>query len=55
MDGSEKFAAKVKEVDPDLHFTLTKRPGEHGFDAETKIDDEWIRDGLAPLVEAWLA
>ena len=54
VDGSRKFAAKVKEVDPELRFNLTVRPGEHGFDADTKIDEEWMRVGMAPLLHAWL-
>lgn len=54
IEGSEKLAAKVKEVQPDLPFTLAKRPGEHGFDEGSKIDEDWLKDGLAPLVQAWL-
>ncbi|KAJ9615423.1 hypothetical protein H2200_001498 [Cladophialophora chaetospira] len=54
IDGSEKLAAKVKELQPDLPFTLAKRPGEHGFDGDSKIDEDWLKKGLASLVQAWL-
>jgi acetyl esterase/lipase len=54
VEGSQKFAAKVAERYPDLPFTLAIQPGEHGFDAETKIDEDWMSSGLRPLVKAWL-
>ncbi|KAJ0295523.1 hypothetical protein COL5a_012097 [Colletotrichum fioriniae] len=44
----------VREVDPELEFNLAVQPGEHGFDAMTKIDEEWMASGLRNLVKAWL-
>ena len=54
VEQSRKLAKKAKEVQPDMSFMLVERPGDHGFDAETKIDDKWLRGGLDPLVKAWL-
>ena len=53
-DGSEKFVAAVKKARPELYCKLELQPGEHGFDAETKIDDKWIKEGMAPILRSWL-
>ena len=53
-DGSEKFVAAVRKAHPELYCKLELQPGEHGFDANTKIDDEWIKEGMAPILQAWL-
>ncbi|KAJ4169060.1 hypothetical protein NW754_010992 [Fusarium falciforme] len=55
VEGSLKLAEKLKEFDPDLPFTLAVREGEHGFDATSSIDEQWMKDGLEGLVSAWLA
>ncbi|KAF9871985.1 hypothetical protein CkaCkLH20_10617 [Colletotrichum karsti] len=52
--GSRRLEAKVKEVDPELDFHLAVRPGEHGFDHESKIDEEWMAEGLERIVKSWL-
>ena len=54
VEQSRKLARKMKEIQPEATFTLAERPGDHGFDAESKIDDEWMKEGLDPLVKAWL-
>ena len=54
IEQSRKLARKIQEVLPATNFTLVERPGDHGFDAETKIDEDWIKKGLDPLVKAWL-
>ena len=55
VEQSRKLAEKVNEVDADANFNLVERPGDHGFDGETKLDEEWLQDGLKPIVDAWLA
>ncbi|OHE99306.1 hypothetical protein CORC01_05347 [Colletotrichum orchidophilum] len=52
--GNVAFKELVAEVDPELEFNLAIRPGEHGFDATAKIDEEWMADGFKNLVKAWL-
>lgn len=54
VEGSQKFAESVTKLYPESQFTLAVRPGEHGFDSDTTIDEEWMSKGLGPLVEAWL-
>ena len=51
---SEKVEAVVKEKDPGLYFRLARREGEHGFDADARIDDGWMAKGLGPVVRGWL-
>ncbi|KAK1641504.1 Alpha/Beta hydrolase protein [Colletotrichum phormii] len=52
--GNVALKELVREVDPELEFNLTVQPGEHGFDAMTKIDEDWMAGGLKNLVKAWL-
>ena len=51
---SRKLVRKIKDVQPDVRCTLAERPGDHGFDGETKLDEQWMKDGMDPLVKAWL-
>jgi acetyl esterase/lipase len=53
--GSIKLKQVIEEVDPQLKFRLALREGEHGFDAETKLGDQWISEGLKDITSAWLA
>ncbi|KAF5255678.1 hypothetical protein FOXYS1_13893 [Fusarium oxysporum] len=55
VEGSVKLADKIKELDPDLAFTLAVCEGDRGFDATSSIDEAWFSEGLKPLVSAWLA
>ncbi|EWZ28385.1 Alpha/Beta hydrolase protein [Fusarium oxysporum Fo47] len=55
VEGSIKLADKIKELNPDLTFTLAVCEGDHGFDATSSIDEPWFSEGLKPLVSAWLA
>lgn len=50
VEGSLKLAEKLKELDTDLLLTLAVREGEHGFDATSSIDEQWMKDGLEGLV-----
>ncbi|KAH6665227.1 Alpha/Beta hydrolase protein [Halenospora varia] len=55
VEGSVKLKEKVTEVDPGLKFWLALEEGDHGFDAQSKIDDGWMAEGLKDLVKVWLA
>ncbi|KAL0934065.1 uncharacterized protein CTRU02_210864 [Colletotrichum truncatum] len=54
VEGSIRLKEKVTELDPELEFHLALRPGEHGFDHTTKLDEDWMADGFKNLVKAWL-
>ncbi|KAL1613804.1 hypothetical protein SLS54_010265 [Diplodia seriata] len=55
VEGSLRLERVVREVDPGLRFRLALRDGDHGFDAESSIDEEWMAEGLGEIVDAWLA
>ncbi|KAJ3540208.1 hypothetical protein NM208_g5160 [Fusarium decemcellulare] len=55
VEGSVKLLEKIREIDPELPFTLSIQEGEHGFDAAASVEDKWMDDGLKGLVSAWLA
>ncbi|RYP69920.1 hypothetical protein DL769_005145 [Monosporascus sp. CRB-8-3] len=55
--GNEDSVGPVRgsiKLDSELVFHLAVQPGEHGFDADPKIDDDWMAHGLKNLVGAWL-
>lgn len=56
--GSERFIAKAREVMKGKQggdkLVLALRPGEHGFDGDAKLDDQWLKDALEHVVKAWL-
>ncbi|RYP52431.1 hypothetical protein DL768_002397 [Monosporascus sp. mg162] len=54
VEGSIKLSDKLRDVDPNLKFRLAVEEGDHGFDANAKIDDEWMANGLRDLLSAWL-
>lgn len=54
IDGSKKFVAALKKAQPDYYCKFEQKPGEHGFDHDTKIDEEWVAEGMAPLLKEWL-
>ncbi|KAK0609283.1 hypothetical protein DIS24_g12356 [Lasiodiplodia hormozganensis] len=55
VEGSVKLEEVVRRVDPGARFRLTLREGDHGFDAESSVDDDWMAEGLKGIVDAWLA
>ncbi|KAH8592581.1 Alpha/Beta hydrolase protein [Bisporella sp. PMI_857] len=55
VEGSVKLKEKVTEVDPGLKFRLALEEGDHGFDAQSNIDDGWMAEGLKDIVKVWLA
>jgi acetyl esterase/lipase len=54
VEGSKKFVKLAEERCPESQVRLTVRPGEHGFDAGAKLDDEWLKEGLEWLEISWL-
>ncbi|EOD52779.1 putative alpha beta hydrolase fold-3 protein [Neofusicoccum parvum UCRNP2] len=55
VEGSRKFEELVRRVDPELKVRVAVRPGDHGFDEDASIDEEWMAEGLDEVVQAWLA
>src|SRR6201999_241272 len=54
VGGSIKLKQLIEELDPQLKFRLVVKEGEHGFDSETKLDDQWIAEGLKDIISAWI-
>ncbi|KAF3805050.1 hypothetical protein GCG54_00005795 [Colletotrichum gloeosporioides] len=54
VEGTRKFVARLKTVDPSSHVHLAIRPGDHGFDSSAKLGDEWLAKGLQGVTDAWL-
>ncbi|KAK8215747.1 hypothetical protein IWZ01DRAFT_565386 [Phyllosticta capitalensis] len=54
IEGSTAFERLVRERDGEVRFVLAVREGGHGFDAAASVDDEWMREGLRGVVQAWL-
>lgn len=58
VEGSRVWVGKVKEVFGEdgagERVRLVERKGEHGFDGEAKLGDEWLVDALEWVVGAWL-
>ena len=53
VEGTENFAKTAGErLRESLHVEY--RDGEHGFDADSGLDDEWLQRGLAKVTKAWL-
>ncbi|KAK2771989.1 carboxylesterase 3 [Colletotrichum kahawae] len=54
VEGTRKFVAHLKTVDPSSHVHLAIQPGDHGFDSNAKLEDEWLAKGLQGVTDAWL-
>ncbi|KAK9365607.1 Alpha/Beta hydrolase [Lipomyces kononenkoae] len=58
LEGSEKFVAKIRTLMKGKqgadNVTLTIQDGDHGYDTQTTLDEDWVQDGLKAVVSAWL-
>jgi hypothetical protein len=58
VEQSEKFIAKAWEVmkgkSGSDKIILTLQEGDHGFDVEVLLKQEWLSSHLKIAVEAWL-
>ncbi|RHZ49385.1 uncharacterized protein CDV56_103392 [Aspergillus thermomutatus] len=58
VEQSQKFVAKAREVMKGKpggnKIILTLREGDHGFDVEVPLEEEWLLSTLKEAVEAWL-
>ncbi|KAE8386365.1 hypothetical protein ETB97_011581 [Aspergillus alliaceus] len=57
-EGNEKFVQKARQVMKGQlgsdKILLTLRDGGHGFEVETRLEEEWVQEHLKEAVEAWL-
>ncbi|MCJ1388893.1 hypothetical protein MMC18_001744 [Xylographa bjoerkii] len=54
VEGSVRFAELVRRRFGVGKVDLRIRPGEHGFDAEARLDMPWLKEGLGRVTELWL-
>ncbi|RLL96980.1 hypothetical protein CFD26_106778 [Aspergillus turcosus] len=58
VEQSERFVVKAREVMKGKpggdRIVLTLREGDHGFDVEVPLEEEWLSSTLKEAVEAWL-
>jgi acetyl esterase/lipase len=55
VEGSIRFRDAVKKHTPGANLILEVRPGDHGFDATTKLSDDWVAQASKQFIAAWLA
>lgn len=51
--GTVAFEKQMRMLRPEARMRVCFQPGDHGFDAEAKLETPWLRDGMADVVEAW--
>jgi acetyl esterase/lipase len=54
VEGTVRFVDKYNKRFGEGKVHLYTAPGEHGFDLDFKVDDPWMKEGLAKVTEAWL-
>lgn len=55
VEGSLKFVKLLREKDPEAKVHMVVQPGEHGFDATSTLDDEWLAAELRFIEAEWLS
>ncbi|KAJ3578370.1 hypothetical protein NPX13_g2190 [Xylaria arbuscula] len=53
-EGSRRFLEILDKVDPAAKYRVAYQPGDHGFDAQATLEDEWLREGLDWVLSQWL-
>lgn len=54
IEGSFKLRDKVCNLDPGLKLRVVVRKGDHGFDHEADITEEWMSESLEDVTQAWI-
>lgn len=54
VEGSRRFVEKVGERFGVEMVRLYTGPGEHGFDTESRLEEEWLKEGLVKVTDVWL-
>ena len=55
VGGSERFVKALKERLPESAVRLDVRPGEHGFDGDATIGEQWLKEDVDFITGYWLA
>ena len=54
VSGSERFVKALKKKLPGSAIRLDVRPGDHGFDGDWTLKDEWLKEDVEFITEHWL-
>ena len=55
VSGSEKFVKELKKVIPECPVRLDVRAGgEHGFDCDATMEEEWLKEDVEFITRYWL-
>ncbi len=52
--GSERFLAALKKKLPGSPIRLDERPGDHGFDGDATMEEQWLKEDLEFITPHWL-
>lgn len=55
IGGSERFVEALKKFFPGNPVRLDVRPGDHGFDGDATIEEEWLKEDVEFISGYWLA
>lgn len=53
--GSERFVEALKRKLPGSAVRLDVRPGDHGFDGDATMEEEWLKEDVDFITGHWLA
>lgn len=54
LEGTLKLLEHMREVGHDAKMHVVIRPGDHGFDASTTIQEDWMKAGLDFIAQEWI-
>lgn len=54
VEHSQRFVQLLQQKQGDERVRLAVQPGEHGFDATTSLDEQWLEEELELVTKAWL-
>ena len=54
VSGSERFVEALKKTLPGSAIRLDVRPGDHGFDGDATLKEEWLKEDVEFITEHWL-
>ena len=52
--GSERFVEALKKKLPKSAIRLDVRPGDHGFEGDVTLKEEWLKEDVEFITEHWL-
>jgi acetyl esterase/lipase len=55
VGGTEEFEKRLKELHPGAAARFVYETGQHGFDRDATLQDQWLKDGLSEVAKFWPA